>query len=83
MSIYGPCILLPDIQTDGQTGMANHQALDYWSYVKHMRFRKIFYNLFVSISAQPADLKKRIESLIERDYMERDSDNSNQYNYVA
>lgn len=33
--------------------------------------------------SQPADLKKRIESLIDRDYMERDKDNQNQYNYVA
>lgn len=32
---------------------------------------------------QAADLKKRIESLIDRDYMERDKDNQNQYNYVA
>lgn len=32
---------------------------------------------------QPADLKKRIESLIDRDYMERDKENPNQYNYVA
>ena len=32
---------------------------------------------------QPADLKKRIESLIDRDYMERDRENTNQYNYVA
>lgn len=32
---------------------------------------------------QPADLKKRIESLIDRDYMERDKDNPNQYNYLA
>lgn len=32
---------------------------------------------------QPADLKKRIESLIDRDYMERDKDNTNTYNYVA
>lgn len=32
---------------------------------------------------QPADLKKRIESLIDRDYMERDKEFSNQYNYVA
>lgn len=35
------------------------------------------------LSSQPADLKKRIESLIDRDYMERDKENSNQYNYVA
>jgi cullin-4 len=32
---------------------------------------------------QPGDLKKRIESLIERDYMERDKDNANEYRYVA
>ena len=32
---------------------------------------------------QPSDLKKRIESLIDRDYMERDKDNPNQYHYVA
>ncbi|CRK95544.1 CLUMA_CG009009, isoform A [Clunio marinus] len=36
-----------------------------------------------STPAGPADLKKRIESLIDRDYMERDKDNQNQYNYVA
>ncbi|GFR57890.1 cullin-4A [Elysia marginata] len=29
------------------------------------------------------DLKKRIESLIEREYMERDKDNPNLYHYVA
>ena len=39
--------------------------------------------LIVFSPFQPADLKKRIESLIDRDYMERDKDNSNQYNYVA
>lgn len=39
--------------------------------------------LLLSVSFQPADLKKRIESLIDRDYMERDKENSNQYNYVA
>lgn len=32
---------------------------------------------------KPTDLKKRIESLIERDYMARDAENPNQYNYVA
>jgi cullin-4 len=34
---------------------------------------------------KPADLKKRIESLIDRDYMERDKDNGHngQYNYIA
>lgn len=55
-----------------------------------MRLSK--YNFFSTGSRQfnkisslfkPADLKKRIESLIDRDYMERDKDNANQYNYVA
>lgn len=32
---------------------------------------------------QPGDLKKRIESLIDRDYMERDKETPNQYHYVA
>lgn len=32
---------------------------------------------------QPADLKKRIESLIERDYLERTPDDANVYNYLA
>lgn len=32
---------------------------------------------------KPTDLKKRIESLIERDYMERDKEVPNQYHYVA
>lgn len=33
--------------------------------------------------SQPGDLKKRIESLIDRDYMERDKETPNQYHYVA
>ncbi|CAG0888346.1 unnamed protein product, partial [Cyprideis torosa] len=33
--------------------------------------------------AKAGDLKKRIESLIDRDYMSRDKDNPNQYSYVA
>lgn len=32
---------------------------------------------------KPVDLKKRIESLIEREYMCRDKDDSNTYNYLA
>lgn len=32
---------------------------------------------------KPPDLKKRIESLLDREYIQRDKDNSNQYNYVA
>ncbi|GKY90490.1 hypothetical protein MPSEU_000022800 [Mayamaea pseudoterrestris] len=37
----------------------------------------------LKIPAQPADVKKRIETLIERDYMERDAENRNRYNYLA
>jgi len=33
--------------------------------------------------AKPADLKKRIESLIEREYLERDESDPNVYNYLA
>ena len=32
---------------------------------------------------QPADLKKRIESLIDREYLERDKNNATVYNYLA
>lgn len=59
--------------------------------VRIMKMRKtLTHNLLVSevysqlkFPVKPADLKKRIESLIDRDYMERDKENSNQYNYVA
>ena len=30
-----------------------------------------------------SDIKKRIESLIERDYLERDKDDNASYNYLA
>jgi cullin-4 len=30
-----------------------------------------------------ADMKKRIESLIDREYLERDKTNQQQYNYLA
>lgn len=35
------------------------------------------------VPAQPSDVKKRIESLIEREYMERDPNDRNRYNYLA
>ncbi|XP_067949254.1 cullin-4B-like [Watersipora subatra] len=43
--------------------------------------RELFEQLKFPVQAQ--DLKKRIESLIERDYMERDNDNTNIYIYKA
>lgn len=59
--------------------------------VRIMKMRKtLSHNLLLTelynqlkFPVKPPDLKKRIESLIERDYMERDKDNANQYNYVA
>ena len=56
-----------------------------------MKMRKtLSHNLLVSevynqlkFPVKPADLKKRIESLIDRDYMERDKKNPSQYNYIA
>lgn len=59
--------------------------------VRIMKMRKtLSHNLLVSelynqlkFPVKPADLKKRIESLIDRDYMERDKENPNQYHYVA
>ncbi|XP_077094217.1 cullin-4A [Siphateles boraxobius] len=59
--------------------------------VRIMKMRKtLSHNLLVSelynqlkFPVKPADLKKRIESLIDRDYMERDKENANQYHYVA
>ncbi|EMP31933.1 Cullin-4A [Chelonia mydas] len=59
--------------------------------VRIMKMRKtLCHNLLVSelynqlkFPVKPGDLKKRIESLIDRDYMERDKDNPNQYHYVA
>ena len=37
----------------------------------------------VKFPAQASDVKKRIESLIEREYMERDAKDRNRYNYLA
>ena len=37
----------------------------------------------VKVPAQPSDIKQRIESLIEREYMERDGKDRTRYNYLA
>ncbi|VEU33363.1 unnamed protein product [Pseudo-nitzschia multistriata] len=37
----------------------------------------------VKVPAQPSDIKKRIETLIEREYFERDANDRNRYNYLA
>ena len=51
--------------------------------VRIMKMRKSLTHNLLKFPVKPPDLKKRIESLIDRDYMERDKDNPNQYNYVA
>ncbi|CAL8119031.1 unnamed protein product [Orchesella dallaii] len=59
--------------------------------VRIMKMRKtLSHQLLVSelynqlkFPVTPVDLKKRIESLIDRDYMARDKENPKQYNYVA
>jgi cullin-4 len=59
--------------------------------VRIMKMRKsLLHNQLVSeVVAQlkfpikPGDIKKRIESLIDRDYLARDEQNANQFNYLA
>lgn len=59
--------------------------------VRIMKQKKIFsHNLLITelyasldIPIKSADLKKRIEQLIERDYIERDRNDSNVYKYIA
>lgn len=59
--------------------------------VRVMKMRKsLLHNLLITevvgqlkFSIKPADIKKRIESLIDRDYIARDETNQNQYNYLA
>jgi len=59
--------------------------------VRIMKTRKtLLHSLLVSelynqlkFPVKPIDLKKRIENLIERDYMERDKEKNNLYHYVA
>eukprot|EP01113_Clastostelium_recurvatum_P018521 TRINITY_DN2182_c0_g1_i3.p1 TRINITY_DN2182_c0_g1~~TRINITY_DN2182_c0_g1_i3.p1 ORF type:complete len:747 (-),score=180.70 TRINITY_DN2182_c0_g1_i3:32-2041(-) len=59
--------------------------------VRIMKMRKtLTHNLLMSeiigqikFQAKPADLKKRIESLIEREYLERDPNNPQLYTYLA
>jgi len=59
--------------------------------VRIMKMRKkLGHNLLISelyqqlkFTSKPADLKKRIESLIDREYLERDKANPNEYIYLA
>ena len=41
------------------------------------------HSLSLSLFVQPSDLKKRIESLIDRDYIRRSKDDSSIYDYIA
>ncbi|KAG8192285.1 hypothetical protein JTE90_002110 [Oedothorax gibbosus] len=59
--------------------------------VRIMKMRKTSsHNLLITelydqlkFPVKPSELKKRVESLIDRDYLHRDQDNPNQYHYVA
>jgi len=59
--------------------------------VRIMKMRKtLSHNLLLTelydhlkFPVKPQDLKKRIESLIDRDYMERECNNLQQYKYIA
>merc|ERR1712223_1365925 len=59
--------------------------------VRIMKTRKTLnHNLLLSelfdhlkFPVKPNDIKKRIESLIDRDYMQRENDNLQQYKYIA
>ena len=44
---------------------------------------RFFIPCLIFIPVQPSDLKKRIESLIDRDYIRRSKDNSSIYDYIA
>lgn len=50
--------------------------------LKHEQLLSELYTL-LRFPARPADLKKRIESLIEREYLERHKDDPSTYIYVA
>ena len=52
---------------------------------KSMKHNTLISELFEQLKfpAKPADLKKRIESLIDREYIERDESDSTSYLYVA
>lgn len=54
---------------------------------KHMEFNALVAEVIRMVSTrfvpQPADIKKRIEHLMERDYLERDPDSPNVYSYLA
>ena len=52
---------------------------------KTLTHNQLMADVFTQIAfpVKPADIKKRIATLIEREYMERDKDNAAVYNYVA
>ena len=46
-------------------------------------YSHVFLCIYAFLLVQPSDLKKRIESLIDRDYIRRSKDNSSIYDYIA
>jgi len=77
-------------QTEEQVFQDRQYQIDA-AIVRIMKMRKkLAHNLLISelfnhlhFPVKPIDLKKRIESLIEREYMHRDNDDQHIYNYVA
>ncbi|KAG8553775.1 hypothetical protein GDO81_003536 [Engystomops pustulosus] len=96
-STLGQCVLKAEFNEVEEQASTTERVFQDRQYqidaaiVRIMKMRKtLSHNLLVSevynqlkFPVKPADLKKRIESLIDRDYMERDKENPNQYNYVA
>nr|XP_010592963.1 cullin-4B isoform X2 [Loxodonta africana] len=96
-STLGHCVLKAEFKEVEEQASTTERVFQDRQYqidaaiVRIMKMRKtLSHNLLVSevynqlkFPVKPADLKKRIESLIDRDYMERDKENPNQYNYIA
>lgn len=67
-------------------GVYAHQAHIPLASVSHTPHRVLYpaaSHPFPPHPAQPADISKRIDSLIERDYLEKDDEDANVYNYLA
>lgn len=77
-------------ETEEQVSQDRQYQIDA-AIVRIMKTRKsLAHNLLLSelinqlrFATKPADLKKRIESLLDRDYITRDKENNQLYHYVA
>ena len=57
-----------------------HRSL---SHTHHRSFLSLCFSLCRHFKPDPKQIKKRIEDLIAREYLERDSNNNNVYKYLA